>query len=289
MRKIFIGLLLAATAASPALADKGGHGRGHGGHPHGNAHGAGKAHGGKHAGPAKKVARTDFHGNGHAKQAVRARSAPIRVVRFEPRHAQKGWKREAKAERKVARQWQKDVRPARRIVRAEHSAPARVIRYAQAPRIRYVERPAVRYVQPTVVRYAPAPVRYVSRSYAPDYYQQPIQRYRSDRSADYWPGSYGVIQPAYDSGVGALFGSGGNGILGALLPVVLQSVVGGHLGGFGTLGNLGATSALDSLTGLGTPDVLPLEQASYAPYANGGTTDLASLLLPSLLGNGSLF
>jgi hypothetical protein len=38
--------------------------------------------------------------------------------------------------------------------------------------------------------------------------------------------------------------------------------------------------------------VLPLQEASYAPYADGygyGGTDLASLLMPSLLGSGSLF
>jgi hypothetical protein len=288
MRKLFIGLLLAATAASPALAGKGGHGGGPKGNPHGGGHPHGNPHAvGKHGGPAKVAARPAFHGNGHVQQAARvnARPAPVRIVRFDAKPPHKAWKREVKAERKFARQWREHVRPAPQIAAVERHAPQRAIRYAEAPRVRYVQPRVVRYVQPAVVRYAPAPVRYVTRSYAPVYYQQPLQRYYAP--ANYWPSSYGA-EPSYGSGLGGLFGSGGDGLLGALLPVVLQSVVGGNLGGLGDLGGLGGTSALGSLTGLGTPDVLPLEQASYAPYANSGTGDLASQL-PSLLGSGSLF
>ena len=326
MRKIFIGLLLAATAASPALAGKGGHGGGHGNHgggkhAGGNPHGGGNPRhggnphgfhggGGKHGGPAMAFVRPAAHGNrgGHGHEAERrwARPAPVRVARFDDKHARKAWKREAKDERKVARQWQRQPRflPAERVVRVERHAPPRAVRYVPTREVRYVERPVIRYVQPRVIRYVePRPVRYVTRSYAPVFYRQPVQYAipvdRADGYYDYasvprYPvssyrpaTSYSPVDPLYRSNSGGLFGSGSNGLLGALLPVVLQSVIGGDLGGLGGYGGLGG---LTGLTGLGSPDVLPLQEASYAPYANGfGNTDLASMLLPSLLGSGSLF
>ncbi len=348
MRKIFIGLLLAATAASPALAGKGGHGGGHGnphggggkhagaqphgggnphqgGNPHrggGNPHAA-QARGGKHGGQAIAFARPASHADrgGHGPKAERQRSRPaqVRVVRFDDKQARKQWKREAKVEREVARQWDRRerFRPAERIVRVERYAPPRTIRRAPTQVVRYVERPVVRYVQPRVVRYVePRPVRYVTRSYAPVYYRQPawtptywgddyddyapVQRYYQTRyysptryyapasyryaPTSYWPDSYSPTDPFYQTSDGGLFG-GGDGLLGALLPVVLQSVLGGNLGS-----GLGGLTGYGGLTNLYSPDVLPLQQASYAPYADGyGNSDLASLLLPSLLGNGSLF
>ena len=323
MRKIFIGLLLAATAASPALAGKGGHGGGHGNphgggkhagaKPHGNPHGGGgnphaaQTLGGKHGGQAIAFAGPANHADrgGHGPRVERQRPHPaqVRVARFDDKQAHKQWKREAREERKVARQWDRRerFRPAERIVRVERYAPPQVVHY--------VERPVVRYVQPRMVRYVePRPVRYVTRSYAPVYYQEPtywgddyddyapVQRYYQTRyyspartyapaSYAYAPTGYGPIDPRYQSAGGGLFG-GGDGLLGALLPVVLQSMLGG-----GSLGSgLGGLTGYGGLTNLYSPDVLPLQQASYAPYADGyGSTDLASLLLPSLLGSGSLF
>lgn len=333
MRKLFIGLLLAATAASPAIAGKGNHGGGHGNHgngqgnhgggkQHGNPHQGGKQHrgggnphadrggGGKHGGRAVAFARPANHGNwgGHGPRAERRweRPMPIRVARFDDKQARKHWKREAKEERKFARQWERRerFRPAERIVRVERYRPTRVVRYVEPPIVRYVQPRAVRYVERT-------PVRYVTHSYAPVYYQEPVQAwnspywddgyddyapvrryapvraYRPARSyvpasysyapTGYWPSSYSPIDPYYRGG--GAFG-GNDGMLGALLPIVLQSMLGGGLGSGG----------LGGLTGLYSPDVLPLQQASYAPYAEGyGDTGLASLLLPSLLGNGSLF
>jgi hypothetical protein len=62
-------------------------------------------------------------------------------------------------------------------------------------------------------------------------------------------------------------------------------MLGGDLGS-----SLGGLTGYGGLNGLYSPDVLPLQQASYAPYADGyGETGLTSLLLPSLLGSGSLF
>lgn len=332
MRKLLIGLLLAATAASPALADKGGHGHGggnHGGGGHGGPHGSGNPHWGgggnphsgggndhgggwKHAAPAMSFAAPAFRGNrgGHGPQVARgwARPAPFRAARFDDKQARKAWKHEAQDQRKFARAWERQerFRPAKRIVRVERYVPPRIVRYAPPRVVRYVE-PPVRYVQPRVVRYvAPPPVRYVAPiRYAPVYAQPnagywprqydyddyapayPATYYRPAAyygAADYWPESYSPIDPAYRAGSGGLFGSSGNGLLGALLPIVLQSVIGGNIGGLGTYGSLGG------LTSLYSPDVLPLQDASYAPYANElGNTDLASLLLPSLLGSGSIF
>ncbi|MBA2919898.1 hypothetical protein GON01_07515 [Sphingomonas sp. MAH-20] len=352
MRKLFIGLLLAATAASPALAGKGGHGGGHGnphgggkyagakpqGNPHGgggNPHRAGNQHrgggnphamqarGGRHGDQAmafaRPASRADSGGPGFKAERQRPRPAQVRIARFDDSQARKQWKRAAKDERKVVRQLDRRerFRPAERIARVEHHAPPRTIRYAPTPVVRYVERPAVRHVQPRVVRYVERPpVRYVSRSYAPVYQQPvwtptywgdgyddyaPVRRYdqaryygptRYDAPASYayaptgyWPSGYSPVDPYYGSDYAGLFGRGGDGLLGALLPMVLQSMLGGDLGG-----SLGGLTGYGGLNGLYSPDVLPLQQASYAPYADDfGDTGLTSLLMPSLLGSGSLF
>jgi hypothetical protein len=324
MRKLLIGLLMAATAASPALAGKGGHGRGHGNQggahegarPHGNPHqggnphrGGGKPHAdradlGRHGGHAVAFARPAIHANkgGHGSRTEHQwlRPMPVRVARFDDKQARKNWKREEKEDRKFARERERRdrFRRAERMVRVERYAPPRIARHAPTRVVRYVE---------------PRPAHYMTRSDAPVYYQEPVQIWHSPYWDDgyddyvpvqryalvrayrpagspvpasysyaptgYWRSSYNPIDPAYRGDYGAAFG-GDDGVLGALLPILLQSMLGEGLGSGG----------LGGLAGLYSPDVLPLQQASYAPYADGyGETGLAPLLLPSLLGNGSLF
>ncbi|NNM77198.1 hypothetical protein HJG53_09815 [Sphingomonas sp. ID1715] len=326
MRKMMMGLLLAATAAAPALADKGGKGGGHG-----NGHG-----GGKHA-------QADFKGHGggrHAQQGwsrapafadrgaqhrrappmrwygADSFSRPIRVVRVDDKQARKAWKRELKEERKFARA----------VSRDEFRRPDRWTRVAPQPV--YYERPIyapVRYAEP-VIRYA-QPV-YV-RTYAQPYY--PAAYAPSYGYADPYSGYY----PAYSSGTG-LFG-GGNNLLSTLLPIVLSGVLGGDLGtglggwagatglaglgglsgagysdysaanygaydgyaSYGDYGNFtdyGGYTALSELTGA-DPYALPLQQIGYGDSLSSGLLPasytgegLGSLLVPALLGRGgSLF
>jgi hypothetical protein len=264
MRKALIGLLLAATAASPAFAGKGGHGHGGGGGEwkHGGREDRGGwKHGGEHRGGGWKHAGDEHRGGGPGWARPAMFAQPVRVVRYDDKWARKQWKREAKEERRWARaaERRERFRPAERIVYVERYAPPRV---------------AARYMEP-------APVRYVERSYAPAYYSQPT---------GYWPAEYAPNDYSpLGAGATGLFGGGGNGLLGALLPVVLQSVAGGNFG----LGGLGSgLSGLGGLGGYQSPDIYPLQLASYAPYSSSygsGTSDLASMLLPSLLGNGSLF
>ena len=303
MRKALIGLLLAAIATAPALADKGGkgHGSGHGGRPKATAQ---ARHGGGHA---LREHRQDFrrHVPGERPSAFRHPNRhetrfdrPIRMAR-EDKQARKAWKREIREERgfrKAVAQQQQRFRPAERWARA---VPARydappiyrrpAVRYEQ-PVIRYRTRPAyyrpeVRYAQP-VIRYAPPRTVLYTPAYVPSYRAPLAYGYRPlddddyPASYDYDPGygyygnSYGLSDSGYPGYGSGLFG-GGEGLMAALTPVLLQSVMGGDLG----LGGLGGLTGYDS--GI---NVLPLQQAGYAPYLSGGS-DLGALLLPSVLGN----
>jgi len=300
MRKLLIGLLLAATAASPALADKGGHGHGDGGggggekHAKGGGHGSWKQGGGneqdhggswKHA-PQAWGGREDGRGPDRAWHREARYDAPVRALQADNKRFGKQWKREAKDERRYERAFD----------RREHF------------------RPVERYVQLAPQRYGtPRPARYIT-SYGPVYYEVPAQQWSGYEpvqaytgygyapaysnygyapatygQAGYWPSSnhYSPIDAA-SQGQG-LFG-GGNGVVGALLPMLLQSVLGGGVNGIGGLGGLGSLAGLGGLGGVNdySPDVYPIRQASYAPYSDNNG-DFASLLLPSLLGSGSLF
>jgi hypothetical protein len=300
MRKLFIGLLLAATAAAPAFADKGGNGGGKGrgaeqGQGGGKAkHGGGEGRGG--GGAWKQDRGQSFDGGGREFRPVQARLERGRDRGFdranrsenafgfdrrEAKQDRKAWKREAKAERRFARVREREIRyrPQERVVQVV---------------------PAHEYERRSYVRNAdPLPVRYVSGGYSQSHYLQPLQSWTpmyqpvsyAQAQSDYWPsnyaesgGSYGNSGGLFGSDSGGLLGGGSGGLLGSLLPIVLQSVMGG--GGLGDLGGLGG------LTGLGSGvDVLPIDQASYAPYA-GLDGDLTSQLLPSLLargGSGGLF
>ncbi|HYZ48445.1 MAG TPA: hypothetical protein VE567_06075, partial [Sphingomonas sp.] len=174
-----------------------------------------------------------------------------------------------------------------------------VIRYQPQP----IYRPMIRYAAPTVARYAPiyqpaydptsrwsegdwwnqadwsdpwaassAPLAY---GYAPqDYYPSRYSYVPSD--SGYWPADYG---PRYDAGYDQGPLGGGDGLLSTLLPALLQSVMGGNFG----------LDGLGGLTTLGSGfNVLPLQEASIAPYAPSNT-DLTAALLPSLFGSGNLF
>ena len=342
MRKAMIGLLLAATAAAPALADKGG--KGHDGSQGQAAHGGGPkaARGGgghaaqphapkqmvqarapqhfaqprapkqafkaEHRGGGWKAARGSDYRFAQVQHPQRARQSahrgdwqrrayvqrPTQFVRASDKHAANAWKQAAKQERKFQRA----------VARQEGFRPAQ--RWAAAPAIRYdvrpvYVRPVVRYVASPAVRYAPAyaPVAYANYGWAdddwPDYADYgpryaawgsayddwndddyaPLS-YGYPDSDGYWPTSYDAAYAGYPSYGQGLFG-GGDGLLGALLPVLLQSIMGSDLGGLGGLAGLGSDI-----------NVLPLQQASYAPYLSGGN-DLTSLLLPSLIGSGSGF
>lgn len=266
MRKVLMGLLLAATAAAPAFADKGGHG-------HGGRHDE-RGHGGWKHGDDGERGRGRWRGEDRHGWDREARVAPpVRVVRFdEDKWERKAWKRREKEERRWAREWERHerFRPAQRMVRVEPLiAPRPVIRYAEPVR--------VRYPQAIVI---PA-------------YERPLTTYPASAPATYWPGNVSPLAPAYPAALG-LLGNGG-GLLGALLPVVLQSGIGnsldlgslGGLGGLGGLGSLTGLGGLGALTGSAAPDVYPLDLASYAPYSSNNG-DLVSPLLPVLLGNGSL-
>lgn len=235
---------------------------------------------------------------------------PVRVVRFDDKQARKAWKRQAKEERKFQRALarQDRFRPAERWVSA-----APVVRYDRRP---IYDRPVVRYVAPRVVRYAPVYASYAPamgwagddwwpeddygyssygygyRSIAPlaygyDPYGYGGDRYAYDRDDAY--GYYGTGYDLYDSvypSYGEGLFNGGDGLMATLLPVLLQSVLGGDAG-LGGLGGLGGLNGLGGLGGLGGYDnginVLPLQEASYAPYLTDGN-DLSSLLLPAVLG-----
>lgn len=261
MRKILIGMLLAATAAAPALADKSGK---HGGPKAERHHDRGGKHAGRGGGRAFQAEARHFDRGPDRRGGHERRE---RFVRHDDKQARKYWKQEAKYDRKERRAFARDDRG------------PRVERWAPAP-IRYVQRPVYRDV-----RYA-----------APAYYAEaPVRRWTGYETSN-WPTSYDRYESGYANSGSGLFGSGGGGLLGALLPVVLQSVVGGDLGnaglgglsGLGSVGGLGNVGGLGSLGGYGDVSVLPLQQASYAdPYANG--TGGLGALLPSLLGGGGLF
>lgn len=323
MRKIFIGVLLAATAVSPALADKGGRGGGKhgGGKPAAAAHHGGGG-GGKHAwrgGGGSDRSQVAFRGHGGGDRGpkgrrsdggdrgVKAYRAPerryavqdrrdwrggdrfdrrVRVDRYDDKPARKAWKQAAKQERR----WAKDEAKFARTVARERFVP--VERWAP-PVARYYERPVARYYQQpdyyAPVRYWPAatPVwGYAASNDWWDYDDQPLSYgYYGDPYAG-WPTSYASAWPTnYDSpyadtGLG-LFG-GGDGLLGALLPIVLSSLLGGGDMGLGGLGGL---------SGLSSPNVLPLDQVGYTdPYAYDSGGGLSSLLMPALFsGSGGLF
>ena len=344
MRKILMGVLLAATAAAPALADKGGKGGGKhgGGKPAAAAHhGGGGGGGGKHAwrggggGGGFDRGQVAFRGHGGGDRGPKAwrggggdRGAkawraperhyavqdrrdwrggdrfdrPVRVVRYDGKHERKAWKQAAKQERR----WAKDEAKFVRAVARERYAP--VERWAP-PVARYYERPIARYYQQPAyyapVRYLPAaaPVwgyaasndwwgadedwGYDAQPLSYGYYDDPYAGWPTNY-ASAWPTNYD--SPYADAGSG-LFG-GGDGLLGALLPIVLSSVLGGGGDlGLGGLGGIGGLGGLGGLTGLSSPSVLPLEQVGYADpygYDNGG--GLSSLLTPALFGGGgSLF
>lgn len=352
MRRILIGLLLAATAAAPALADKGGNG--HGGRPkggggsgwHQQGGGGGLKGGGWNRGggggqqrAAQAQPRADFgrgtgggwqhqqrfaqqqqprfeqRGNRHAfaqgprfddrgkgkgkarwQNDPRPRQAAVfrgfddrrdwqRQARFHDKQARKAWKRDLKDERRFQRAFARQdwVPPGHRWDRQPRFA-----RYQQAgwyqPRVNYA---------PRFVRYAPVaavPVYYYAQSwssyqgwndggwnsgYAPlgygyDGYGYDPYAYGDDYY-DYAPARYAYDDGDYSPLDGGLLG-GGDSMLAALLPVLLQSVMGG-------------STAFGGLTGYGGDvNVLPLQQASYAPYLGDGN-ELSSLLLPSVLGN----
>lgn len=312
MRKTLTALLAASVAVTPALADKGGKGNGRGGH-HKEAkaeRGGGKQFRGR-GGDERRLSRD------HVQARVDYR--PVRVVRADrdwndndrSQDRRKFLKERQKERRQFAREARKErreyVREARHDWRNDDVRVERVVHYAPAPRyydrqvyvpVRYAP-PAVRYVQPRTyyagydvrpLAYAPAAaIPYAaaapwSQSVGTGYGYAP---YRQDYDA-YWPSSYSPLGADYVAQGGGLFGGGQGGVLGALLPVVVQSLFGGgSLGGLGMLG--GGLGGLTGLGGMGAGlDVLPLQQAGYAdPYGSG---DLTSLLLPALLSQGgSLF
>ncbi len=300
MRKILIGMLLTATAVSPALADRGGKGGGkHGGGKHAAVqHHGGAVGGGKHAfrgggerGPKAFRAPERRFAVQHDREWRRVErfDRPVHAVRYDDKPARKAWKQAAKQERR----WAKDEAKFARAVARERFVP--VERWSP-PIVRSVERPVVRYYrQPAYyapVRSLPALAPAWGYSASQDWWGYGDERryddlpvsygYHDDTHAgwpmDYasaWPTNYG--SPYAQTGAG-LFGGAGDGLLGALLPIVLSSVLGG--------GDLG----LGGLSGLASPAVLPLDQVGYGDsYGYGTDGGLSSLLLPSALGSGSLF
>jgi hypothetical protein len=240
MRKALIGLLLASLAITPALAGKDGGGkRGHG-------------HG-------KKWHKVDRQGPGDRGGWNQGRDwdrRPVRIARADRDDDDDDdrWERR----RGAHREWREVQRPVERVVR-HAPAPRYVQRYAKRP-VRYLDR-STRY-SPTV-RYAEPVTRYVQS----DFRYGPADRgYGSfDDIGGYAPVSYA---PAALSG--GLFGGGGNGVLGALLPILLSGALGGS--GLGDLGGLGLTS----------PTVLPLDQLGYgAPLDAGFSGPLATGYAPA--------
>lgn len=326
MRKLLIGLLAASVIASPALADKGGKGRGGGPHKAAKAErGGGKQFRGRddRGGQRARVA-------GWQRQDHFRRAPAVRVARWDDdrgfKQQRKAWKQIRKDERRFWKEARRDWRPDRRVVRVREA-----VRYAPVPRY-YDERvyAPVRYARPAV-------------SYArPAYYTQPNYGYSDPYlgyAQPYYASSgFGYAPYGYDQG--GLFGGGGGGILGALLPVILSSVIGGDLsGGLGGLGGPGGVGTLGGLGGLtnvaayqngysepyydaysgypadygysdygnfsdygsyaavneltGSPYALPIDQVSYADPvaaslipASSSGGDLSSLLLPALLNEG---
>jgi hypothetical protein len=118
------------------------------------------------------------------------------------------------------RDWRDQQRYLRRIAREQrrYQPIERVIRYSYAPR------------------------------YAERYVRQPV-RYYEAASYGYAPTSYAAAPYGFGQG---LFAGGGDGVLGALLPILLSSVIGGDLGGsLGSLGGLGSVGSLAGVGGLG--------------------------------------
>lgn len=322
MRTAMIGLLLAATAAAPALAEGKGKGGGGGGGPK-----AERAHGGGNGGGGWKADRGDGGGwkaeRGNAggwtvarggdggrraerrgawfgeggrdafRDARIERAAPaVRFDRKAEKRIEKAWKREPKSERKFVRE---SVRAERRFARA-------------APALAAV--PVIAYAAPVIVDRSPwrgygdAPV--YDDGWTPAYsYQAPITYARPYGGyAD--DGALGYTQPYGAVDGGGLLGGSGGGILGLLLPIVLQSVIGGDTGlggGLGGLGGalgglggglLGAGHADPGLTvlGGGDPYGYGLQPTGYEAMIGGPAdpfTQQASLgdaLLPALLGGG---
>jgi hypothetical protein len=202
-------------------------------------------------------------------------------VRYDAKADRKAWKQVAKQEKR----WAKDEAKFARTVERERFAPAE--RWVP-PMTRRLDRSfyyaPVRYVPATVPAWGYASMDGRNYDNGSRYDALPLGYGSYDGSysgwsqngASTWPTNYGSPYAAAGTG---LIGSQGNGLLGALLPIVLQSVLGGGDLGLGSLGRLGG---LGGLTRLGSPDVLPLDQVGYAhPYsATGG--DLSSTLLDSL-------
>jgi len=293
MRKTLIGLLMASVIAGPALADD----------DDDRGRGKGKKH---------KIEREwrgggdDDDRRGGWKRERWSRGddyRPVRIVRVDrdwdddDDDRRERWQDRRKRQREYYRALQRErrdyIREARRDWRDEQSFVP-VERVIRVPAQRHYERQVyapVRYAEP-VVRYVQPRTRI-----APGY---------ADSGYDYAPVSYAPAS------TGLFGGAGGGGVLGALLPIVLQSALGGGdlsgLGGLTGLGGLadGGLGGLGGLAGLASPSVIPLDSLGYGadqgfggfagPLASGyvpasyGGGDLSSLLLPALLSQGgSLF
>ncbi len=218
MRKIFIGVLLVATAVSPALADKGGRGDGkHGGGKHAAVQHHGGGGGGKHAfrgggerGPKAFRAPERRFAVQHDREWRRAERVdrPGRVVRYDDKPARKAWKQAGKQERR----WAKDEAKFARAVARERFVP--VERWSP-PVVRSYERPVVRYDQQPAyyapVRYLPALAPAWGYSASQDWWRDeelPLSYGYYDDPYAGWPTNYASAWPTNYDAPDAGYGSG---------------------------------------------------------------------------------